>query len=459
MRCAFGMSYRWASRAIVALWLMSVIASGSALAGFEGDNSNAAEPKLSDTPVAVGQAAVSATASENARDVLASVRPSIIQVKGFFGSNSEKAFHGTGFAVTGRGEFMTNYHVVSEHVLHPAKYRLEYLTVDGKTGPIKVLAVDVRHDLALVRAEGFAPAPLKLETKTPAKGERAYSVGFPLDVGLTITEGVSNGKVDASFDARIHYSGAINGGMSGGPALTNTGAVIGVNVSGYRFQQLVSFLVPAEHAIALRDRSMNGEATAAELKQDILLQLRTHSAELLAAFQGSLPTQATEGYSLPGKLAPFVDCSGSGVQSVDQPVQTIQINCRAKAGLYLEQGLSSGDLNYQHTILTTEKLGAWRFANKLSALTSIAGQHGTRKHVGPYACDNKVLSLKGFDASVNVCVRSYRKYEGLYDFTLRVSSMNRSQRGIASQLHMYGMEYGPGMAFIRRFVEAMESKS
>ena len=57
-----------------------------------------------------------------------------------------------------------------------------------------------------------------------------------------------------------------------------------------------------------------------------------------------------------------------------------------------------------------------------------------------------------------VCVRSYRKLAGLYDFTVRVSSLNGSKRGFASHLDMYGLEFEPGMRFIRRYVEAMEWK-
>jgi hypothetical protein len=54
------------------------------------------------------------------------------------------------------------------------------------------------------------------------------------------------------------------------------------------------------------------------------------------------------------------------------------------------------------------------------------------------------------------CVRGYRKLEGLYDFTVRVSSLNSSKRGFASHLDMYGLEFDTGMAFIKRYVAAME---
>lgn len=408
------------------------------------------------TPSVVAAAEIIPAASENARDTLKRASPAVVQIKGFFGTNTAKAFHGTGFAVAAGGIFMTNYHVVSEHVQDPARYRLEYQTIDGKSGPVTVLAVDVRHDLAVVRAADHAPPPLTLQAASPVKGERAYSIGFPLDVGLTITEGVSNGRVDESFQSRIHYSGAVNGGMSGGPALNAAGEVIGINVSGYMFQQLVSFLVPAEHAVALRTRALAVKLDASELKRDILAQLRAHSAALLGALNERLPTQVSAGYRLPDKLAPFMECNAVGDPLPDQPVRTTRINCAAKAGLYLQRDLQSGEFKYGHIVMTTDKLDAWRFAKRFSTATSVAGERGRLRHVGPLACNNRVVALKGFDANLLVCTRSYRKLEGLYDFTVRVSSLNGTTSGVISHLDMFGLEFEPGMAFIKRYVDAME---
>jgi S1-C subfamily serine protease len=403
------------------------------------------------------QAAVPTAVSEGARDILARVRPAVVQIKGFFGGNTAQAFHGTGFAVAPDGIFMTNYHVVAEQVQFPDKYRLEYRTPDGKTGAVTVLAIDVRHDLAVVKATGHAPDPVELQPVVPTKGERAYAIGFPLDVGLTITEGVSNGRVEDSFDPRIHYSGAINGGMSGGPALNAAGAVIGVNVSGYRFEQLVSFLVPAEHARALLERALT-QKVASGARKDVLTQLKAHAADLTGALKGAMATQAVAGYTLPAKLAPFIDCNAAGDPSPDQPVHMVRINCSAKAGLYVQQGLYSGDLRYSHYVLTTEKLDAWRFARRLSDIAAATGAHGSRKHVGTFACENANVKLRGFDAALMVCVRAYRKLDGLHDFTVRVSSLNGGKRGFASHLDMYGMEFAAGMDFIRRYVGAMDLK-
>jgi serine protease Do len=441
-------------------WILATVAAAAVVVGLALSPLTARAQTASITPAALANVDITGSASETARDTLRRAQPSVIQIKGFFGTNTAKAFHGTGFAVADGGIFITNYHVVSEYVQDPARFRLEYRTPDGKSGPITVLAVDVRHDLAVVRASDHTPPPLTLQAVPPAKGERAYSIGFPLDVGLTITEGVSNGRVDESFQSRIHYSGAVNGGMSGGPALNGAGEVIGINVSGYMFQQLVSFLVPAEHAVALRAQALTVKADAAdlksELKRDILSQLRGHSAALLGALDGPLPTQISSGYKLPDKLAPFMECNAVGDHLPDQPVRTTRINCAAKAGLYLQRDLQSGELKYGHIILSTDKLDPWRFAKRFSGATSVAGERGVPRHVGPFACTNRDVALKGFDANVLICTRSYRRLEGLYDFTVRISSLNGAAQGFVSHLDMFGLEFDPGMSFVKRYVDAIE---
>jgi hypothetical protein len=118
-------------------------------------------------------------------------------------------------------------------------------------------------------------------------------------------------------------------------------------------------------------------------------------------------------------------------------------------GFAVKEGLSSGDPNYSHYVLTTSKLDAWRFAGRLSALTAAPVRMGSSRHVAPYACEDRIVGLTGFDAGLLVCTRRYRKLEGLHDFAVRVTSLNSSKQGFASHLDIYGVEFEPGMWFIR----------
>jgi S1-C subfamily serine protease len=396
-----------------------------------------------------------AAASTAAQRILDRVRPAMIQIKGFFGTNTAEAFHGSGFAVARGGVFITNWHVVSDAVLYPDKYRLEYRTPAGATGRVTVRAIDIRRDLALVEAHGFSPDALPLRAEVARKGERAFSVGFPLDVGLTITEGVSNGRIEDSFEPRIHYSGALNPGMSGGPGLDSAGNVIGVNVAGYFLSQLVAFLVPAEHAIALVARSGEAPLDTSRARDEVASQLRAHSEALLAALGSKLPTENRRGYALPSKPAPFVECHAGGDPAPDQPVHVERITCDAKSSVYLGRNLHTGGFSFQHEVLSTDTLDSWRFARRLQEAKTPYRTFGPLRQLAPFACTQHNVELNGFAANAIVCLRAYRKLDGLYDLNLRVVSKNGPKLGFVSSLSLTGVAADRALAFARTYLDAM----
>jgi len=149
-----------------------------------------------------------AAAAENTESVFAAVKDRIVQVRLIDQAGNAKNALGSGFVIAGGGRIISNYHVVSGLVNHPGRFRAEYLAQNGDIGKLALLDIDVVHDLALLRADGFAPAPFALRTQTPAMGVRLYSLGNPLDLGLTIVEGTYNGLLKKSLYERIHFTGS-----------------------------------------------------------------------------------------------------------------------------------------------------------------------------------------------------------------------------------------------------------
>ncbi len=438
-----------------------VAAMGSPLAAYGQAKPSPSGSETSNTTESPGRQTIPppSAASIEARRVLDRVRPSIIQIKGFFGNNKSEAFHGTGFAVAPGGVFVTNWHVVSNALLFPEKYRLEYKTPSGSSGRVVVRAIDVRHDLAIVEAIGFAPAPLELWPET-TKGEHAYSVGYPLDVGLTITEGVSNGQVQDTFQPRIHYSGALNSGMSGGPGLDTSGRVIGINVSGRLDSQLVAFFVPAAYAISLLAKTGTTPLDSNTVHKQIAQQLRAYSDALLASLDTPLTVQDDQGYELPGKLAEFFVCRARGDPTPDQPVQSASVYCDAKSSLFVASDVTSGGLWFRHQILTTT-LDPWRFARRLQELSAIpAGKasSGRDRTLAPFACKQSDVALDGLQANVIVCLRAYRKFEGLYDLSVHLVSKNSSSRAFISTLNLKGTSAEAALAFAKSYLSAIRWK-
>jgi serine protease Do len=409
------------------------------------------EPDLAELPL-----------SNAARVRLDRARDSVVQIRGFFGAAKTSAFHGSGFAVGEDGLIVTNYHVVSEALLHPQRYHLEYVTSDDRSGKLRVYAVDIRNDLAVVKADdGLKLPPLRLRTDIPRQGARAYSIGFPLNLGLTITEGVANGLVDTGFDQRIHYTGAINGGMSGGPALDAGGGVYGVNVSVVTGRQLVGFVVPARHIDALLARAqapLDKTLSAQQVRNLVAQQALTHEAVVLEPGPPEQATQTVFGFTLPARMGRAFDCSTTGSSEAPQRLQVETIGCFARAGVLLQLDLEVGRIEFQHRVLKAQGLHALQFAQRLNEMAEGSEHTGSARNVAPFACRDALVALDGFDARVTTCARQYRIFTGLYDIAVTVTSINSSERAVVSQLDMRGVGFEPGMQFVRRFLGVMQWK-
>ena len=93
---------------------------------------------------------VGASAAER---IFASVPPRLLQIRTLVVGAGQQSSTGSGFLVGADGLAITNYHVVSQVALEPSTYRLEYAAADGSRGEVRLLAIDLPNDLAVVRLD------------------------------------------------------------------------------------------------------------------------------------------------------------------------------------------------------------------------------------------------------------------------------------------------------------------
>jgi S1-C subfamily serine protease len=417
-------------------------------------------------PAPAATATVQAPLSSAAERVYEFSKPRMLQVRTILQAANRQSSLGSGFLVTADGLAITNYHVVSQFALDPKTYRLEYLAPDGSKGTLKLLAIDVSHDLAVVKVERSTLPFFEFDTRSIAgnlpKGERIYAMGNPLDLGFTIVEGTYNGLVDKSYDERIHFSGAINPGMSGGPVAGSDGLIVGVNVAKRLDSEQVGFLVPARFAADLIERARQGPPLVLDkAREEVGRQLDGWQASFYDTLKGQGFRSGTFGpYRGMESSAPWMTCWGA--TNADQlPKPRTAINstrCSSATGIFVSDKILTGRVDLAYSYYKAIDLNAFQFARELSQRTwSFDGSSG--KRLTEQECrDDFVMAGEGARPALRTtwCMRAYREFEGLYNVTLIALTQDRSREALLAQLSMQGVSYSNAVALGRRFLESIQ---
>jgi len=388
-------------------------------------------------------------------EVYATWRDRIVQIQVIDRHADSKAGIGSGFFAGKQGWIVTNYHVVADLVNEAGRYRARYLAGEDEEGDVELLAVDAVHDLALLKTSGFNRPPLDLASSGPPKGTRLWSLGYPFDIGLTIVEGTYNGQLEKSIYDKLHFTGSINPGMSGGPTLNSSGQVVGVNVSTAGNQ--VSFLVPVQFVAKLISNVEVESATEEGLNQAVTGQL-LENQQLIADQLLVHPVQLTRlnGYSVPAGLAPFVSCWGNSQDDEENSLSLVFYRCQTGDDIYLSGALTTGIVQYQHDLVSTDSLGAMRFYRQLEKRNYYPRLrlNGDEKSVSNYECQDSFVDQGELPMKVSYCVRRYQKLAGLYDAYLSVTSLVDKQEALQSSLILAGFSWENINRFTRHYLEA-----
>jgi serine protease Do len=384
----------------------------------------------------------------------------VVQVRVVDGSSGTKRSLGSGFYIDERGTIVTNYHVVADLVHHPGRYRAERIDHTGTAAPIDLLAVDVVHDLAVARHAADRPARPVRVAPVPklTKGTRLYALGNPEDYGLIIVEGTYNGLLDHSFYNRIHFTGSINPGMSGGPAITETGLVVGVNVATAGNQ--LGFLVPAERLSAVLD---DAAAQAEPPDDDALIarvreQLLAHQEVYLGALLGDEPvaTVPVESALLPGEMAPFIDCWGDRDDPPEARYVTVSRTCAAEDQILLGEDIYIGVVEYDHQVLVGRDLNRFQLhAAASDSFGDATEAHGTERDFTRFACHEGFVANQGSVLKVAFCLRGYRRMPDLYDVVVRAALLGRPTTVATTHLALWGVGIENARRVVARYLAGM----
>jgi serine protease Do len=394
--------------------------------------------------------------SSTAQELYAAAQTDLLQIRVLLKNGHSQSAVGSGFLIGTSNLVITNFHVVSQIALEPETYLGEFKDTQGKSGDIELLAVDVQHDLAVVRVNRRGTGVFNLIATPTAlnQGEHLYSLGNPLDLGFFISEGTYNGLSHRGFSDQIMFTGPVNPGMSGGPNVQANGQVAGINVAHRRDGELVSFLVPASFAQKLIAGITDASKPPADFKPLIGEQLLAYQTIMINTLLATPLTTKTLGpYSVPVRESEQVRCWGNSDSKHEKTYKTDQINCRMESEIFVSNDLQTGQISINHKFLQTDQLNSLRFTNLVGKIFNNRVNSNTKdEDITTSHCTEEFIAKDNFSGRAVLCVEAYKKFSGLYNFTLFISSTDEPLMNLQSRLDIDGVAFENGQKFVTQFL-------
>jgi putative serine protease PepD len=274
-----------------------------------------------------------AAPASNAAQMISRVLPSVVNVRvteissdPFGGTQSGRA-EGSGVVLSKDGLIVTNAHVVSSATSVRVFFTNGHGPLDGT-----VLGVDTTHDLAVIKVQANDLKPITIgHSNTLKLVDDVYAIGFPLDLGPTVTRGVISGldrtinvqRPDGStehLEGLLQTDAAINPGNSGGALVDAAGQLVGINTAGASAGEAenVGFAIAIDGAVPIIHQLAEGNSPT-EQQSWLGVQVAADSDRQAALSQLGLPTDL-RGAIVEGVVANG-PAAGAGIRQGDVIVQ------------------------------------------------------------------------------------------------------------------------------------------
>ncbi|KAM8924108.1 serine protease HTRA1 [Pelodytes ibericus] len=216
-------------------------------------------------------------------DVVEKIAPAVVHIELFrmipFINREVPAASGSGFIVSEDGLILTNAHVVTN------KNRLQVERSDGSTYGAKIIDVDEKADIALIKIKpkGKLPVLLLARSEDLRPGEFVVAIGSPFSLQNTVTTGIVStaqrgGKELGLRNSDMDYiqtDAIINYGNSGGPLVNLDGEVIGINT--LKVTAGISFAIPSDKIRKFLAESHDRQSTGQGIRKKRYLGIRMMS--------------------------------------------------------------------------------------------------------------------------------------------------------------------------------------
>lgn len=429
--------------------------------------------------------------NDAAQYIYENAKKSVFQIRVISNKSAQKYSIGSGFRVAPHNVIISNYHVVAGAALFPEDYSLEYIGYDGQRRALKIKNIDVINDIAVLdTVDVLEPSAeidpsktmntsntsantsnistdiailskqepgLVISNESIKQGASVYSIGNPHDLGMTIVDGVYNGLLEESLYQKILFSGALNSGMSGGPAFNAKGEVIGINVA--TSGDDLGYLVPIKFAEQLLKKTQEKALWENVVAQQLLENSDVVIEDLTKI---SWPTIEFGEYNIPEGVNSAFKCWGAGhSEKNEKNYSYANFVCSTQDSLFVSAGLSTGKIKYGLTRLQSSSMNPLAFSRFYESYYQYPASDNiytkTTEDVERFTCKSSFVNLVENDRwKIALCARPYKKLDALYDVFLKAAIMGKKQEGYILEIFLEGVSYKSSQEFIQKFLETIQ---
>ena len=372
--------------------------------------------------------------------------------------SGKKSSFGSGFQINSAGYLATNYHVISKVVHHPDKFRLVFENDNDIRDSLSIVGFDVINDLAILHNENASDKYLTINTETQNKGTKLYSLGNPKDLGMSIIEGTYNGMLEDRRKENIFFSGSLNPGMSGGPAINKNGEVVGINVS--KSGEQLSFLVPAKYLEVLRTK-IDSVGAFDEENYDAIIeeQLYKNQNEFMSYLLDSeWETEAFGEAMITKKLSYFFHDWGNTKLNPEALFDITYSGSYTKDDVYVSSDMNTGSISIRFEWMQSDELNSIQFYNMYKGRFNryIRPDRSIEEDRSEFVNKTDFVKIAGKDFMTKLAVRQYKKYPQLYDMVFLAALLEYDKKGLILKFSLSGISRENGTAFLNKFLETIQ---
>lgn len=274
------------------LAVAGLVVTGCTSSSTSSSASSVAVPSAANTPAPAPAPSVTNQLQDDYERVIGNVLPSVVQITTASGL-------GSGIVYDGKGDIVTNAHVVGT-----ASTFTVTLPNSAKTLDATLVGSFPESDLAVIKLSsppgGLKPAVFGDSGKVVV-GQITLAMGSPLGLASSVTQGIvsatgrtvsepqSADSPGATIGNMVQTSAAINPGNSGGPLVNLSGQVIGINTLAAVDQELngsaapgIGFAIPAATVTSIADQLVKDGKVTNSGRAALGITARTYFS---AAFQ------------------------------------------------------------------------------------------------------------------------------------------------------------------------------